>query len=146
MNTIKNAKAALLKKGRALRGIVDAAETGRVARAANVQFAYAVMRRDVLLGGAIPSREDIPGYEVRIDLGTSRFHCSCDDHGRSGAACKHVAALAVECRKRFWAVMDLMEADAERIAIQITELEAAANSLASKANSALDSSLRALES
>ena len=94
MNAIKNAKAALLKKGRALRGIVDAAETGRVARAANVQFAYAVMRRDVLLGGAIPSREDIPGYEVRIDLGSRRFHCSCDDHGRSGAACKHVVALS----------------------------------------------------
>lgn len=94
MNAIENAKAALLRKGRALRAIVDAAESGRVARAANVQFAYAVMRRDAILGGAISSRGEGYGYEVRIDLGSRRFNCSCDDHGRSGGACKHVVALA----------------------------------------------------
>lgn len=94
MNAIKTAKAALLRKGRALRAIVDAAETGRVARAAKVDFAYAVMRRDAIIGGAISSRDDHHGYEVRIDLGTRRFNCSCDDHGRSGGACKHVVALA----------------------------------------------------
>ena len=94
MNAIKNAKTALLRKGRALRGIVDAAETGRVTRAAKVDFAYAIMRRNVLLGGAISSRGEGHGYEVRIDLDTRRFNCSCDDHGRSGGACKHVVALA----------------------------------------------------
>ena len=91
---VKTAKMNLLHKGRVLRGIVERAESGRVARAAKVDFAYAVMRRDLLLGGAIPSRGEGHGYEVRIDLGTRRFHCSCDDHGRSGGACKHVVALA----------------------------------------------------
>lgn len=94
MNAINTAKANLLRKGRALRAIVDAAETGRVSRSSKVDFAYAVMRRSVLLGGAIPSRGEGHGYEVSIDLDRRTFRCSCDDHGRSGGACKHVVALA----------------------------------------------------
>jgi hypothetical protein len=91
--TIRNAKNALLRKGQILHAIVGAAETGRVSRSADVEFAYAVMRRDSLLGGAISSDGE-KGYEVRIDLATRRFSCTCADHGRSGGACKHVVALA----------------------------------------------------
>lgn len=93
-NAIKTAKENLLRKGRVLRDLVGTAETGRVSRSADVTFAYAVMRRDSLLGGAIPSNGEGHGYEVRIDLVTRRFSCTCDDHGRSGGACKHVVALA----------------------------------------------------
>ena len=93
MNPVKTAKANLLRKGRTLRNIVEMSEAGRVTRAANVTFAYAVMRRNHILGGAISSRGD-DGYEVSIDIDRRTFRCSCDDHGRSGGACKHVVALA----------------------------------------------------
>lgn len=124
----------------------------RACRAPDVHVSGTVIESQTLPDGSgVPLRATAVtgtnGYKTRIVFQPKQgFNCTCPDLQQRRAACKHVAALAVECRKRFWAVMDLMEADAERIAIQITELEAAANSLASKANSALDSSLRALES
>jgi hypothetical protein len=92
-NEIRTARTALLRKGQILRFLVEAAETGRVARSADVKFAYSVARRDRLLGGAISSDGE-KGYEVHIDLTTRRYACTCFDNGRSGGACKHVAALA----------------------------------------------------
>lgn len=87
------------------------------------------------------------GYNTLI-----RFHprqsvnCTCPDLQNRRMACKHVAALAVECRRRLTAIMDMVERDVERFSIQIEGIETSANTLASTATSSLSNSLRALES
>lgn len=90
---------------------------------------------------------DMGQYDTRITFHPKQgFHCTCPDLQQRRAACKHVAALATETRKRFWAIMDLIEADAERMSIRLADLESSVNAMVSQARNVLADSLRALES
>lgn len=87
------------------------------------------------------------GYKTRIMFQPKQgFNCTCPDLQNRRAACKHVAALAVECRKRFWSIMGVIENDVERLSIQLVELESTADRLSKTAVQSLASSLKALES
>lgn len=87
------------------------------------------------------------GYKTRITFRPKQgFNCTCPDLQQRRAACKHVAALAVECRKRFWAIADLIEGDVERFSIQIADLESSAERLSAESFRALGDSLKALGS
>jgi hypothetical protein len=102
-------------------------------------------------GGGIPVvATGITGeknYATRITFHPKQgFHCTCPDSMQRKVACKHVAALAVECRKRFWAIYGILEEDVERLSIQIVELETAATNLGNAAATALGSFKDTLES
>jgi hypothetical protein len=87
------------------------------------------------------------GYQTRITFHPKpAFHCTCPDFQQRKHACKHVAALAVECRKRFWAIEGLIENDVEALSIQLTELESALNTMTANAGASLKSFKDALES
>lgn len=87
------------------------------------------------------------GYKTRITFQPKPgFNCTCPDLQQRRAACKHVAALAVECRKRFWAIADLIEGDVERFSIQLADLESSAERLSAESFRTLGDSLKALES
>lgn len=101
-------------------------------------------------GSGVPVRAaavtGMNNYNTRITFRPKQgFHCTCPDLQDHRRACKHVAALATECRKRFWSVMSLIESDAERFSIQLVDLESAANDLASRSAGALKKSLKSLE-
>lgn len=87
------------------------------------------------------------GYKTRITFQPKQgFNCTCPDLQQRRAACKHVAALAVECRRRFWAIADLIEGDVERFSIQLADMESSAERLSAESLRSLGDSLKALES
>lgn len=93
-------------------------------------------------------------YNTRITLAPRPgFRCTCPDLEKRKQACKHVAALAVVCRKRFWALSDLLQADIEALGKERGELEALfisipllTRNLTTKAGDTLTSALKTLES
>jgi len=133
---------------------LDAATpSSRAQRAPNVKVSGVQIKATFLPGngGGIPviatATTGEGGYQTRITFHPKQgFHCTCPDFQQRKHACKHVAALGVECRKRFWAIMDLIEGDVETMSIQLTELESTANTLAANAGAALKSFKDSLES
>lgn len=84
-------------------------------------------------------------YRTRITFQPKQgFHCTCPDLQKRRAACKHVAALAVICRKRFWAISELIETDVNTFTERLVALESAAERLSSESLRSLGSSLTAL--
>lgn len=124
----------------------------RACRAPDVHVSGTVIESQTLPDGSgVPLRATAVtgtnGYKTRIVFQPKQgFNCTCPDLQQRRAACKHVAALAVECRKRFWGVMDAVERDVERFSIQIVELESAAERLSSESLRSLANSLKALGS
>ena len=97
---------------------------------------------------------DAGQYNTRVTFAPKNgFRCTCPDLERRHQACKHVAALAVECRKRFWALSDLLMVDIDKLGKERDELEALyislpllTTNLTTKAGDALTSSLQVLVS
>jgi len=93
-------------------------------------------------------------YNTRITLAPNPgFRCTCPDLEKRHKACKHVAALAVVCRKRIWVLSDLLQADIDKLGKERDELEALhtalpllTQNLTAKAGSALSGALKTLES
>lgn len=97
---------------------------------------------------------DTGQYNSRITFHPKQgFNCSCPDLQQRKMACKHVAALAVECRKRFWAISDLITADVDSLKSQVEAIESTYRNLSvqvleieSKASDALGDALKILGS
>lgn len=97
---------------------------------------------------------DFAQYNTRITLAPRPgFKCTCPDLEKRHTACKHVAALAVACRKRIWALSDLLQADIDKLGKERDELEALytalpllTQNLTTKTEDALSGALKTLES
>jgi hypothetical protein len=146
-----------LRNVEALNPLLDrldhAIPSSRAQRAPNVKVNTVAIKTTVLPNGSgtptqVSAKTGDQGqYDTRINLSPKQgFHCTCPDLQQRRLACKHVAALAVETRKRFWAIQGVIEGDVERLSIQLTELESAVDTLTSHAQGALESTLKALES
>ena len=118
-----------------------------------------------VITNTLPGNEGIPvqvtaktgdngQYDSRITFHPKQgFNCTCPDLQQRRLACKHVAALAVTCRKRFWAISDLISADVASLKPRVEiiertyrELSVQVQGVASEASDSLASSLKALES
>ncbi len=161
-NTLQIASAALSGLSKTLNNLNEAnalldrlekaVPSSRAQRAPNVPVSNVKLTTSTLPDGsgvptAVTATTGDGGYKTRIVFQPKQgFNCTCPDLQKRRAACKHVAALAVECRKRFWAIMDLIEGDVERYSIHLVDLESAADKLSKNAVQSLASSLKALES
>lgn len=95
---------------------------------------------------------DFGQYNTRITFTPKAgYKCSCPDLAKRHVACKHVAALAVVCRKRFWALSDVLTASIDKMGKDRDELEALyvampllTQNLESKAVDALKDALKSL--
>lgn len=100
-------------------------------------------------------------YTTRIGFHPNQVvHCTCPDLKQRRLPCKHVAALAVECRKRFWSILDILEKDLTQLeaptqqavvelatlTAQVAAKETQCDTLSQQAQTALTDSLKALES
>lgn len=140
----------------AANALLDRLETqvmaSRAQRASNVRVSDVKLATQTLSDGSgipvqVTAKTGDKGYNTRITFHPRQgVNCTCPDLQNRKMACKHVAALAIECRKRLTAIMDIIEGDVERFSIQIEGIETSANTLASTAAASLTNSLRALES
>ena len=131
----------------------------RAAKAPDVKVTDVVIKTSTLPGNVgevtqvTAKTGDFAQYNTRITLSKPGFKCTCPDLEKRQSVCKHVAALAVVCRKRIWALSDLLQADIEKLGKERDELEALytavpllTRNLTAKAGDALSSSLKTLES
>ena len=161
-NPLLSASVAIRGLTQTLRNLQDAVDlldrlekavpSSRAQRAPNVSVSNVSLTTQMLpdgsgVPGVATATTGEKGYKTRITFQPKQgFNCTCPDLQNRKMACKHVAALAVACRKRFWAITDLIENDVERFSIQIVELENVAEKLSVETLSSLGSSLKALES
>lgn len=131
----------------------------RAARAPDVKVTDVVIKTNTLPGNIgevvqiTACTGDFGQYFTRITLSPKPgFRCSCPDLEKRQHACKHVAALAVVCRKRFWDLSDLLQGDIVKLKKEKDELEALClalplltQNLASKTEEALTGALRTLQ-
>lgn len=135
-----------------LNRLEKAVPSSRAQRAPNVSVSNVSVTTQLLPDGSVilmraSAVTGSNGYQTRITFQPKQgFHCTCPDLQQRRTACKHIAALAVECRKRFWDVENRVEADVERFSIQITELEFEAEKLSSDSLKSLASAIKSLES
>ena len=132
----------------------------RAAKAPDVKVTDVVIATNTLPGNVgevtqvTAKTGDFAQYNTRITLSPKPgFKCTCPDLEKRHTACKHVAALAVVARKRFWALSDLLQADIDKLGKERDELEALytavpllTRNLTTKAGEALTGALKTLES
>lgn len=132
----------------------------RAAKAPDVKVTDVVIKTETLPGNVgvvtqvTAKTGDLAQYNTRITLSPKPgFRCTCPDLEKRHTACKHVAALAVVARKRFWALSDLLQADIDKLGKERDELEALytavpllTRNLTTKAGEALTGALKTLES
>lgn len=132
----------------------------RAAKAPDVKVTDVAIKTETLPGNVgvvtqvTAKTGDTAQYNTRITLSPKPgFKCTCPDLEKRHAACKHVAALAVVARKRFWALSDLLQADIDKLGKERDELEALytavpllTRNLTTKAGEALTGALKTLES
>lgn len=132
----------------------------RAAKAPDVKVTDVVIKTETLPGNVgvvtqvTAKTGDLAQYNTRITLSPRPgFKCTCPDLEKRHMACKHVAALAVVARKRFWALSDLLQADIDKLGKERDELEALytavpllTRNLTTKAGEALTGALKTLES
>ena len=96
---------------------------------------------------------DTAQYNTRISLAPKPgFKCTCPDLKKRKQPCKHVAALAVVCRKRIWSLSDLLQTDIARLTKEMSELEALyisipllTRNLTAQASEALTTAIKTLD-
>jgi hypothetical protein len=97
---------------------------------------------------------DTAQYGTRITFTPKAgFNCTCPDLEKRRLPCKHVAALAVVSRKKFWALSDQLQTDITELQRQRGALEELyrtlpdlTRNLATKAKESLTGSLSSLSS
>jgi len=161
-NPLQSASEAIYKLSRTLNNVAAAItmlgrlETGasapRAQKASNVRVSNVQVITQILpSGGGAPIRvmakTGDAGYTTRITFHPKQgIKCTCLDFQTRKMACKHVYALAAECRMRLNAILNIIDRDVERFSIQMESIEGSATILAATASESLANSLGALRS
>lgn len=115
---IEQRKATLIERGKAVRIMLDAADTRRAARATLVSVVKAVESKSTgAITATVESATTDTTYTVTLDgpvRGRIRaMSCTCKDFDRNGRPCKHVIAVGaryVEARRNEYRLLkDMVE-------------------------------------